>query len=689
MSYPQQAVVPPVVQPQYREVADPPNEPANGSVPGYGAGYGTPVFPEASPLASPAPGPSFASPPGGVAGGPEELFESLFEDLGRQGAEEAGIQTLEIVDEEAGLPTIAVYGPGNKGITEAGILVVDGMAGPWFVERVVRAARAGQLPSVMHTAAVIIVHPAADGTLTNLVTSLDSGYETGYGVPNGAPNGVPRPGLARVGMARNSYEAAHHVIGLTRSLAGRESGPMSQPPGPVADSANGLSAPPAAPPAHPIPDPGLDDKQSASQSASRAFDLVAGRRSRDAGSTILSPEQREAILDAREESERVSRDGRKGLLSRWPFQRGTQGVNAAEGPGGHIRVAPPAPVVWPPLKSEVVRGLHYSPYPSVFGFVNNKGGVGKTSLTIGTAAAFAQMGRNPSGPESLRVLVVEQNFLNPDIESRMQLKPGSVRGLGPYLEDLLSAWETGRFSPDSDPFDIRPYTAHSYVDNLDVLLIGTAEDERRIAEDYLTETAFEAVFRELYRSLGDAYDIVCVDLANSRPEADRGEAGKTSSARLIGFWASAADGIYVPFDSSKTSYEQARRVVSEARLLCVEDEAIPGVPPMAGVVPILNFFPEKRRGDLTWMEDDEEEARRLEYEYLPAVGADHALLPGVAPGSVTIKIPNYKEVTYYNNAGRIPCLESARFARAYMPIVMDASVRAYENQAIRAQAVPQ
>lgn len=630
-----------------------PNQAVQAAVQAASHGAGPPAGPEQPHFQQPVVQPGVQG-----AGDLDTLLEGLFDHLGRLGADAAGIETLEVIGEDAGAPAIVVYrSPGGEsaGQSVGEIVVVTGDGGPRVVEQTVRMARGGYYPTVRPTAPVIVVQANPPADFVDLVTSLDASHPS-------------------VALLRNPPEAAYRVMTLLDRSTQPAASQASEHGSPHGSPDRTRHGAPSASPASPA------GPSASSFSAVRDFDLAAGSRGRGAGDDILSPEQREAILEAREAAA-AAQSKRKSFFRRWPFSRSVE--DEAE---PYIEVGPTEPVVFPPLRSEVIRRLYHSPFPSVFPFVNNKGGVGKTSVAIGTAAAFCQMGRNPAGAESLRVLVVEQNFLNPDIESRMQLQPGSIRGLGSYLEDLLTAWESGRFSPNGQPFDLKPYTSHSFVENLDVLLIGTAEDERRIAEDYLPEAAFEAVFRELYRSLGDSYDIVCVDLANSRPEADRGDSGKTSSARLIGFWASAADGIFVPFDASKTSYQQARRVVSEAQTLCVEEEA-PGVPPMAGVVPILNFFPEQRRGDLTWMADDEEEAWRLEHEYLPAVGADHARLPGVAPGAATLKIPNYKEINYYNNAGRIPCLESPRFARAYIPIVMDASARAYENQGIRAQAI--
>ena len=633
-----------------------------------------------------------------VAAHVDKLLEALYEQLAQLQPERFGIRTLEVIGEEAGTPVVVVFCEGEQASEQARgrarVALLAGGLGAAYTRRTVAALRTGQLAveaALQPDVPVILVHPRPDANTAELAREL--GLILTRGARGAArevvellSKPVPAPVPAEHRSATETRPTAEAPLETPAEAEVRPDAAQTGLPGPGAPT-NGAPTNGARPSGSPA-DSAAKDFALASLPADSNVSTASTR----AGIRIFSPEEREARIAARRaaELEQASPNGgRSGWL--WPFPRLLGGrrrhASGAEPPAVS---AAPEPVVFPRLHPEVIQRLHHSPFPSLFAFVNNKGGVGKTSVAIGTAAAFSQMGRSESGPEALRVLVVEQNFLNPDIESRMQLRPGSIRGLGAYIEDLLGEIEAGRFAPEhegagSPPFDVTPYTSKSYVDNLDVLLIGKREDERRIAEEYLPEVAFEMVFRELYRSLGASYDVVCVDLANSRPETDRGESARTASARLIGFNASAADGFYVPFDASETSFAQARRVVAEARELCVEEDT-PGVPPMAGVVPILNCFPEARPGDETWMEDDEEEAHRLEHEYLPAVGADHAVLPGYEPGTVTLKIPSYKEVTRYNNAGRIICLESARFARAYIPIVMDAAARAYNNQGIRAQA---
>ena len=607
-----------------------------------------------------------------VAAHIDKLWDAFCDQLANHRPERFGVRTVEVVGEELGTPVVAVFCDDDR----ARVLLLAGGLGATYTRRTVAALRAGRLAPLAPDLPTILVHPRPDDGTEGLAREL--GLVLTRGARGGAREVVEvLSTLHAAAGASNRQATEDHSVPAATPEARTEATKTGRPE----PDATGQDQPPAA---------------SSSDSAARDFALASLPADPQTGARasvrIFSPEEREARIAARLAAEREQNSHTGSRIGRlWPFSRQAGGRNrAAAGIEPATAKVAPEPVVFPRLSPQVIQRLHNSPFPSLFAFVNNKGGVGKTSVAIGTAAAFSQMGRSEAGPEALRVLVVEQNFLNPDIESRMQLRPGSIRGLGAYIEDLLAAIEDGRFAPEhegsgSPPFDVTPYTSKSYVENLDVLLIGKREDERRIAEEYLPEVAFEMVFRELYRSLGASYDVVCVDLANSRPEADRGEATRTASARLIGFNASAADGIYVPFDASETSFAQARRVVAEARELCVEEDT-PGVPPMAGVVPILNCFPEARPGDATWMEDDEEEAWRLEHEYLPAVGADHAILPGYEPGTVTLKVPDYKEVTRYNNAGRIICLESARFARAYIPIVMDAAARAYENQGIRAQA---
>ena len=269
---------------------------------------------------------------------------------------------------------------------------------------------------------------------------------------------------------------------------------------------------------------------------------------------------------------------------------------------------------YPPNYSRIsmsdAAGMRECPFPGVIVIANNKGGCGKSFLAVNLAAALAKTSRPRGSEKGLNVLLVEQNYANSDIRTRVSTRPGNSRGLVEYVEDARSAGNPdaggGREAP-----DLAEYTSPvKGLDNLHVLFISGEESEWRHKGKATTED-LDAVYEAAAGAGGgaDPYDIVVVDLQNGLPQAG------DLTAETISFWVSVADVMYLVLNPSEAVEHGSEFLDGARRIVERQRQENPDGAPSCSLVPVFNMW-----------RPESVAARRWESGAI-ALGADYAIAP--------------------------------------------------------------
>lgn len=323
--------------------------------------------------------------------------------------------------------------------------------------------------------------------------------------------------------------------------------------------------------------------------------------------------------------------------------------------------------IWSLITPTEAAGFIRSPFPGVIAIGNNKGGVGKTALCAELAASIVTTGVPDGHEDGIKVLLVEQNYANPDLRKRVKLPPGRPPGMVEYIEDLRAAE-----AADADLPDLSEYVSHVQglqTDNLYLLPIAADEGEWRHNGKATTED-LDAV----YEAAADAgFDVLVVDLQNGLPQAGN------LTAETIGFWISVADVMYLVVGPSE-AVQNGSEFLDGARAL------VEYYGSSCSLVPVFNEWRGERSSSKRW-------ARGL-----AALGADRAIAP---PEFIPSEFADEYEEDAASGRGhayfhRIPAdpavpdfmlekrqisLESRRFKEPFYLLATDALTRIKQNNA--------
>ena len=329
-------------------------------------------------------------------------------------------------------------------------------------------------------------------------------------------------------------------------------------------------------------------------------------------------------------------------------------------------VADAAAPEWSPITVSDAEGFIRNPYPGVLLFGNNKGGVGKTMTAVEVATAIATTGVPDGHERGIKVLLVEQNFANPDIRKRVKLPPGRPPGMIEYIEAMRTAEAAGGELP-----DLRGYVSHVQglpTDNLYVLPIAADEGEWRHNGKVTTDD-----LDGVYEAAADAgFDVIVVDFQNGLPQAGN------LTAETIGFWVSVADVMYLVVGRSE-AVENGSEFMDGARAL------VEFYGHSCSLVPVFNEWHPGRSTNKRWGRG------------VSALGADTAIAPAqfipsefageyedaesYGGGAYFHRIPSHPAAADFCLEKRQLCLESRMFKEPFYLLALDALTRIKRNRA--------
>lgn len=321
--------------------------------------------------------------------------------------------------------------------------------------------------------------------------------------------------------------------------------------------------------------------------------------------------------------------------------------------------------IWSLITPAEAAGFIRSPYPGVIAIGNNKGGCGKSIVCEELAASIATTGVPDGHERGIKVLLVEQNYANPDLRKRVKLPPGRPPGMIEYIEQMRAAEAAGGELP-----DLSEYVSHVQglqTDNLYLLPIAADEGEWRHSGK-ATADDLDAV----YEAAADAgFDILVVDLQNGLPQAGN------LTAETIGFWISVADVMYLVVNPSE-AVQNGSEFLDGARAL------VEYYGNSCSLVPVFNEWRGQRNTSKRW-------ARGL-----AALGADSAIAPAeFIPSEFAEQIEEddtaYGQRPYFHRIPADPAvpdfmlekrqisLESRRFKEPFYLLATDALTRIKQN----------